>query len=85
MQLYLHAWETQTDPAREAKVRRLGTLTPDGVAPKGRHEWRAKDISWLDVADLVADADRQGGLEGESRRSLVSSRVFRTSVLNADL
>lgn len=52
---YLNAWRF-CDPSHEARVRRLGTLTLDGEAPPhGDDRWRAGDITWGDVHQLLED------------------------------
>jgi hypothetical protein len=49
---YLHAWRS-CDEAHEAKVRRLATLTLDGVAPRAEDPWRARDVTWGDIHKLL--------------------------------
>lgn len=49
---YLHAWRS-CDDAQEAKIRRLGTLTLDGKAPRAEDPWRARDVTWADIHKLV--------------------------------
>lgn len=49
---YLHAWRTCAAEA-EAHVRRLGTLTLDGSAPPSSDPWRAGDITWAQVHELL--------------------------------
>jgi hypothetical protein len=51
---YLHAWRS-CDDAHEAKVRRLGTLTLDGKAPRAGDPWRARDVTWADIHKLLDD------------------------------
>jgi hypothetical protein len=49
---YLHSWRSCA-PDEEASVRRLGTLTLDGHAPEHSDDWRARDVTWTDVHQLL--------------------------------
>jgi hypothetical protein len=51
---YLHAWD-QCAPLREARVRRVGTLTLDGQAPRDESylSRRAADVTWAQVHALL--------------------------------
>lgn len=49
---YLHAWRS-CDADKEARLRRLGTLTLDGVAPPSDDPWRSRDVTWADIHRLL--------------------------------
>lgn len=49
---YLHAWRSCA-PESEAAVRRLGTLTLDGKAPPSTDPWRARNVTWAQVHELL--------------------------------
>ena len=76
---YLHAWRS-CDDAHEAKVRRLGTLTLDGKAPRGDDPWRARDVTWADVhqllEDLAGDLSPSVRLVAQDLRDHLAGRVL---------
>lgn len=76
---YLHAWRL-CEPATEARVRRLGTLTLDGKAPASDDPWRARDVTWADVRALLdrvlSDLSADVRLVAEDLRDHLAARVL---------
>lgn len=63
---YIRSWAENYDPEFEATIRRVGTLTRNGpgieLAP---HPFRAADVRWQDVRDVLAALLEEGRLEPE--------------------
>lgn len=62
---YAHAWKHRTHEAQEANVRRVGTLTRDGLPTVSSDPMRGRDVTWDEVAKLLDRLLREGALEPE--------------------
>ncbi|MGH3065830.1 MAG: hypothetical protein ACRDOF_05945 [Gaiellaceae bacterium] len=63
---YAHSWATNYDASKEARVRRVGTLTRDGVGVElwpDLAAWRAAEVRWIDVRDDLRELLDGGGIE----------------------
>lgn len=61
---YARAWR-HCAPAREAVVRRVGTLTRDAVVPRWRSNWRARDLTWQQLDEMLETALEDGTIDTE--------------------
>lgn len=54
---YLYSWRHRCCECREAKERRLGTITRDGKGPEGERpdQWRADNVRWACIRTLLED------------------------------
>jgi hypothetical protein len=84
---YIVAWERSHNPTNEAHVRRVGTIRLEGDAPSSiGHGWRARDLMWKDVHDLLRGLLDTGALSTEVRliagdlQRYLGHRVLRPAV-----
>ena len=63
---YLAAWRA-CGPSHEAAVRRVGTIRLDGEAPERTDPWRAADLTWADLYEVVSRAVEDGNVELDAR------------------
>jgi hypothetical protein len=67
---YAHSWIKNYDPSREAGVRRVGTLTREGVDVELLPEfaaWRAAPVRWREVREDLNGLLERGEVEVEVR------------------
>ena len=61
---YALSWERNYDPALEARIRRVGTLTRTDVTEvASASALRTTDVRWDDVRELLSDAQKAGTIE----------------------
>jgi hypothetical protein len=64
---YIRSWRKNYDPALEARVRRLGTLTRNGpMVDLGPDPYRAADVRWQDLRELLGQILEEGRIENET-------------------